>query len=183
MARQQESPFAVQFSDASGNGHSRTSRAQRHYPDISPAEARRRWAAFTEWAQSVDKRVLECRTQGHRFADWSDTKRSRTVKNGKTGEVVIHSPCLRKCGVWLTRFLDRDGFLLRTNKITHHYPDESHRDERFRYIMPKDARSGRGFTKAQRAYLRLELTERNADWITIADDEEEWAELSRQLPY
>jgi hypothetical protein len=131
-------------------------------------EVQEQWEAFERWAQTISLRILKCRTSGHRFPDWDDPKRTKIVRSGATGGYTITAPCTRRCGVVLTRFVDRDGYLIRSNKIQNDY-SEAHtadRDPDKSYLMPKAARSGRGFTKAQRAYLRREIIERLSEWIT-----------------
>jgi hypothetical protein len=52
--------------------------------------------------------------------------------------------------------------------MTHDYSTAVSRDydPNKAYRLPAAARTGRGFSRAQRAYLRQELLERLSEWIT-----------------
>jgi hypothetical protein len=137
-------------------------------PDDRTRETVAQWEAFEKWAQTISVRILKCRTSGHRFPDWDDSKHTRITRERATRNYVITAPCTRRCGVILTRWIDPDGYLVRNNKIQMDYTQAhtADRDPDKAYLMPKRARSGHGFTRAQRAYLRRELIERLAEWIT-----------------
>ena len=128
-------------------------------------EARQR-EAFERWAQSISLRILKCRVQGHQFPDW-DHKSSRVARQ-RDGTFTIEAPCGRRCGVMLVRYVGDDGYLLRSNKITHDYSQarSADRDPDKAYMMPAAARTGHGYTRGQRAYLRREYLARLSEWIT-----------------
>jgi hypothetical protein len=133
----------------------------------SPSEEEKQWAAFVDWAQTIKLAILKCRTSGHRFPDWDDTKRTRIARHPDRS-YTITAPCTRRCGVVLTRYIGQDGYILRSNKMSHDY-SQAHSpdyDPNKAYMLPAAARTGRGFSRAQRAYLRAELLERLSEWIT-----------------
>ena len=128
----------------------------------------RAWDAFERWAQTISLRILKCRTSGHRFPDWDDNRRTKITRDGVTGTYTITRPCARKCGVVSIRYVDRDGYLTRRNRLTMDY-SEAHtadRDPDKAYMMPAAARTGHGYTRGQRAYLRREYLARLSEWIT-----------------
>jgi len=133
----------------------------------TPSEEDKQWAAFVDWAQTVKLAILKCRTSGHRFPDWDDRKRTRITRRADRS-YLIDAPCTRGCGVRLTRFIGADGYLLRSNRMTHDYSGAVSRDydPNKGYRLPQAARTGHGFSRAQRAYLRAELLERLSEWIT-----------------
>ena len=125
-------------------------------------------AAFEQWAENISLPILKCRTSGHRFPDWDDPRRTAITRNPGSGAYVIRAACIRKCGVILSRYITPDGYLSRSNRITHDY-SQAHprdRDPDKSYKMPAAARTGHGYTKDQRAYLRRELILRLSEWIT-----------------
>lgn len=136
-------------------------------PSVPTSEEAKQWAAFVDWAQTIKLAILKCRTSGHRFPDWDDQKRTRITRRPDRS-YTIEAPCLRRCGVRMTRYVAADGYLMRTNKLQHDYSEAHERDydPNKAYRLPNAARTGRGFTKAQRAYLRQELLERLSEWIT-----------------
>jgi|SRR5215471_7885190 len=138
-------------------------------PPGPEAELARQWAAFEQWAQNLPLNALECRVGQHRWPDWSDHRRTK-IKRQVNGIFHIHVECMRKCGAYLTRYVNQDGYLTRANKIKHEYPKEKDGSPSV-YLMPKEARSGHGFTAAQRAYLRAEIIERLSEWITDEEGE------------
>jgi len=133
----------------------------------TPSEEDKQWAAFVDWEQTVKLAILKCRTSGHRFPDWDDRKRTK-ISRRPDRSYIIDAPCMRGCGVRMTRYIGSDGFILRSNKMTHDYSQAISRDydPNKAYRMPKAALTGRGFTREQRAYLRQELLERLSEWIT-----------------
>jgi hypothetical protein len=137
----------------------------------SPSEEEKQWAAFVDWAQTIKLAILKCRTSGHRFPDWDDTKRTR-IGRRPDRSYTITAPCTRRCGVVLTRFIGADGYLLRANKTSYDYSQAHERDydQNKAYRIPAAARTGRGFSREQRAYLRVELLERLSEWITDDSD-------------
>ncbi len=134
----------------------------------SPTDNAKQQEAFERWAQGISLPILKCRTSGHRFPDWDDNRRTKITQNARTGVFIIRAACTRKCGVILTRFVDRDGFLNQANRITHDYSEAHTRDHDpdKGYQMPVAARTGRGYSKSQRARLRIELIQRLSEWIT-----------------
>jgi hypothetical protein len=137
--------------------------------DDRTREAVKQWEAFERWAQNISAAILKCRTSGHRFPDWDDQRRTK-ISRRPDRTYIIDAACTRKCGVTLTRYVDQDGYLVGRNRIQMDYSQAvtANRDPDKAYLMPKDARSGRGFTRAQRAYLRRELIDRLSEWITDA---------------
>jgi hypothetical protein len=118
------------------------------------------WNNFQSYLQNTPVRILECRISGHRWPDWSDHKRTK-LRRESTGTFILEIQCLRKCGTNLTRFISPDGYLARNNYVRYDYEGG--------YVTPKDARSGKGRTTEMRAAERLELIERNSEWITQED--------------
>jgi hypothetical protein len=133
----------------------------------SPDEEARQREAFERWAQTISLRILKCRVQGHQFPDWDDQRRTK-ISRTRQGSYVIDAACARRCGVILVRYVSSDGYLERSNRITLDY-SQAHtadRDPDKSYLMPKAARTGHGYSRAQRAALRREYIERLSEWIT-----------------
>jgi len=112
--------------------------------------------AFQNWLQNIRTSDLECRVGRHKLPDITDRRtRGYVVKGVK----YLERDCLRKCGTTVTTYVDATtGLLARRAKTQHHY-DKG-------YLMPREARTGKGYTKELLAELRLELIERKQDWIT-----------------
>jgi|SRR5215475_3015365 len=116
------------------------------------------WAKYLAWVERLPDNVLLCRRDGHRFAEITDKKRAHWTKR-KHGTIEIEVPCLRRCGVHRTQFVDPDtGYLDRRNKVWMEYEDPD-------YLIPKEARSGKGYTADMRAVIRMETIVRNAELI------------------
>jgi hypothetical protein len=120
---------------------------------------------YLQWLETAPLKVLQCRRDGHKFPSWEaavHSKRSRVAK--VHGVVEIEIPCSNKCGVARTQFCDPEtGEMSRRNKIVLDYSRNRE------YLIPKNARSGRGFTREQRAAVRVETITRLGDWITDED--------------
>jgi len=128
---------------------------------------------FTRWVQNVSLTILKCRDQQHDFPDWDDHKRNK-VRRQRNGSFVIRAACKRKCGVVRNRFVGTDGYLTRSNKLSMDYSQAmpANRDPLKGYLMPDGARThGGGFTREQRALIRLEIIARLGEWITDEDDD------------
>jgi len=111
------------------------------------------WQKYVEWVEGLPDNVLLCRKNGHRFAEESDAKRSHWKKR-RDRVIEIEVPCLRKCGAHKTSFTDVDGYLARAGKVWMEYEDPD-------YLIPKEARDGKGYTKEKRAVVRMEFIIRN----------------------
>lgn len=125
------------------------------------------WSAYERWVENAPLRVLQCRRDGHDFPHWEDIARPRTRSHARrVGRVVeVALPCRNKCGVHRTQFVDPvNGFLTRSNKIILDYSETGGT-----YLIPKEARSGRGFTREQRGLIRAESIIRLDEWITQED--------------
>lgn len=119
------------------------------YPDLSADQA------FDLYVQTLPKGALLCRAnQQHRFPDWGAKSSKASRRNGIT---LIEAACTRHCGTVLTTTVDPDGYI--TRRRTLHYGDS-------KYLIPPEARDGRGLSKAKNARFRQELLIRNAEWIT-----------------
>jgi hypothetical protein len=119
--------------------------------------------AFEAWVSTLPTNILQCRdpSRGHRFVDWED-KRARA--RGVMGWVQIEVPCLRRCGTLLTQFVDPDtGYITRSNRVRYDY-------EKW-YLIPDEARSGHGITRAMNAVIRAERLQRMAERGQIDPEE------------
>jgi hypothetical protein len=119
---------------------------------------------YLKWLEGAPLKVLQCRRDGHRFRDWESAARKPGMVRKIHGVVEIDAPCGNKCGVARTQFCDPEtGELTRRNKIILDYSGNP------AYLVPKEARSGRGFTREMRAAVRVETITRLAEWITDED--------------
>ena len=111
---------------------------------------------FDLYVQRLPRGALLCRAnQNHRFPDWGTKGSHASRKNGVT---LIEAKCSRHCGTQLTQLVDEDGYVTKRRLLTY--------DEDKGYKLPKEARTGKGLSKAMNARFRQELLIRNADWIT-----------------
>jgi hypothetical protein len=122
-------------------------------------ETAKQWEALADWANRLPDKALECRVSGHRWPGWTDRRRTH-ISRERNGTYLINAECERKCGARITRHIDRDGYLSRNNIVRVEYDAD--------YLMPAAARTGRGYSRAQRAYLRAEMLDRLAEAITDA---------------
>jgi len=116
---------------------------------------------FDLWVQRLPKGALLCRasftSKGHKFPEVGDPRAPASRRNGIT---VIEAACLRRCGVTLLLNVDSEGYITKRRML--HYGNT-------KYLIPAEARDGKGLTKAKNARLRQELLIRNAEWITQED--------------
>lgn len=117
--------------------------------------------AFDLWVQRLPKGALLCRAsltqKGHRFPEVGDRRASASRRDNVT---VVEAPCLRRCGTTLLLHVDAGGYVTKRRML--HYGNTS-------YLIPAEARSGKGLTKEMNARMRQEILIRNADWITQED--------------
>lgn len=115
---------------------------------------------FDDWLAVLPIKFLECRVGRHRWPDFSDHKRTSIKMNRRTRSIMIDAPCMRNCGTTMTRYLDSNGFIERSNTVRYAYDPEKD------YRMPKAASNKEGLTKDRIARMRRELVTRLTEWIT-----------------
>lgn len=119
------------------------------------------------YLQRLPMNVLKCRVDGHDFPDEEKElkkgKNSRVkIRRTRRGSYIKETPCNRKCGTSVFRFIDSSGYIEKAAKVQH---DEYEYPE-YGYLLPEKARSGHGLTRQMRAMARLELLNRLNEWIT-----------------